>query len=140
MADTIYGEFDKYLVRDGDTLVSVAKKFGITFRELVLFNFQTEVPADITIKLREQVGRTQRTKVSKSYNFSDEDKPGLLSIPKQPGPVKLKTGTPNKVLVKDKELVSRVELETVDELGHRLGNVDLLLKSTASEPDVRITT
>ncbi len=127
-------------MRDGDTLSSVATKFGITFRELVLFNFQTEVPAEINVKLREQVGCTQRTKDGKNYIFTDEDKPGLLLIPKKPGPVKLKTGTPNKLQVKDKELVSRVDLETVDELGHRLGNVDLVLKSTASEPDVRVTT
>lgn len=140
MVDTIYGEFEKYFVRDGDTLSSVANKFGITFRELVLFNFGTQIPSEINIKLREQVGCTQRTKDGKNYIFSDEDKPGLLLIPRKPGPVKLKTGSANKLVVKDKDIVSRIELETVDEQGQRLGNVDLVLKSTTGNPDVTLRT
>lgn len=136
----IYGDYEEHLVRDGETLASVAEKHGLTWQQLARFNFQTDKPEEINVALREVVGCTQRTKDGKNYIFSDSDVPGILLIPKDRKPLPLKTGKPYRVQVKAAELHSRLDLHSVDELGHSLGKVELLLRSTEGHPDVKVTT
>ena len=128
--------FVDHRVRAGETLASIAEEHGITWRELALFNFHTAVPREVNRYLHEYVGCTRRTKDGKNYVFSDHDVPGIIHIPEHAEPLVLATGKQHRIRVKRPVLYSRVEVQTVNEFGHRMGNVDLTLRSLDGLPDV----
>src|SRR3569623_970173 len=136
MADIDYESFLEHKVKSGETLEGLADKNGVTWQQLALFNYSTDMPADVPRCLHVYSGCTRRTADGKIYVFSDGDVPGILYIPKPVKPLSLPTGNKHKVRVKRRIMYSRVELQTVDELGFRSGNVDLILRSLEGLPDV----
>ena len=71
-------------VSDGETLATVAQKYGVSVQELLLHNFATLEPAEINWYLREQVGCNLSTDDGNNWRFSRTANPGLLYLPKQP--------------------------------------------------------
>ena len=68
-------------VVDGETLESVAKKYGLGINQLIQHNFATLDPAEINWYLREHVGCTLPTKDGKNWRFSSIARPGLIYLP-----------------------------------------------------------
>src|SRR5881628_3018032 len=68
-------------VVDGETLESVAKKYGIAVNHLIQHNFGTLNPAEINWYLREHVGCTLPTRDGKNWRFSSIARPGLIYLP-----------------------------------------------------------
>jgi len=138
MADIDYDWFVEHKVKSGETLEGIAEKNGLTWQQLALFNYGTDVPVEVNRCLHEYTGCTKQTADGKNYVFSDGDVPGILYVPKPVKPLALPTGKKHQVRVKRRIMYSRVELQTVDELGFRSGNVDLILRSLEGLPDVAL--
>lgn len=132
--------YEEHRVKTGESLESIAGQYGLTWQDLARFNFGTDEPNEVNRCLHAYTGCRQRTKDRKNYVFTDDDKPGLLYIPKPKLELKVDTGSSYLVRLVSPVLYSRVEVQTVDELGHRLGNVDLLLRSPKGLPDVKLHT
>ncbi|APR80222.1 Hypothetical protein A7982_05569 [Minicystis rosea] len=69
----------RYKVKTGDSLDSLAKKVGITGKDLAKFNWGTDDPKEINKHLRWDVGCTKKS--GSNYVFDDSDKPGLIYLP-----------------------------------------------------------
>jgi LysM repeat protein len=68
-----------YKVKTGDTLDKLAKKVGITWKDLAKFNWGTDDPKQINNHLRWDVGCTKKS--GKNYVFDDSDDPGTILLP-----------------------------------------------------------
>jgi hypothetical protein len=68
-------------VCDNETLETVANRYGVPVKQLVLHNFGTLDSAEINWYLREFVGCTLATNDKKNWRFSSSAKPGLIYIP-----------------------------------------------------------
>lgn len=136
----LYDGFVEHRVKTGETLASIAEKNGLTWRDVARFNFGTDVPADVNRCLHEFTGCTKRTADGKNYVFTDADEPGIIYIPKSSDRLTLATGKRHRIRTKRPVLYGRADLETVDELGHRAGDVDLILRSVDGLPDVSLHT
>jgi hypothetical protein len=133
-----YTPFIEHRVRGGETLASLAKQHGMTWQDLTMFNFGTAVPKEVNRFLHEITGCNKRTRDGWNYIFTDKDVPGIIYIPKPSEPLTLPTGNRHRILVKRPILFSQVEVETVDDLGVRVGDVDLILQSLEGLPDVSL--
>lgn len=71
----------KYKVKNGDTLESLAKSHGMTWKELAKFNFGTSSPDEVNKFLRSQVGCFKKTQDKRNYIFTNDDNPGIIYIP-----------------------------------------------------------
>ena len=131
-----YDLFIEHHVRTGETLASLAEKYGLAWQDLAQCNFGTDVPREVNQCLHEFTGCTKRTQDGKNYVFSDRDVPGIIYIPKLAHSVTLPTGKRHRVRVKRPRLYARIEVQAVDELGHRVEDVDLTLRSLDGFPDV----
>jgi hypothetical protein len=126
----------EHKVQSGETLASIAEDNGLTWQNLSYFNFGTDVPREVNRYLREIVGCTKRTRDGKNYMFTDDDDPGIIYVPTDPETFELDTGAQHQIKVKRPSLRTHLEVQTVDELGHRVENVDLTLQSMSDLPDV----
>jgi hypothetical protein len=68
-------------VHNNETLESVAHKYGISVKQLVMHNFGTMDAREINWYLREYVGCNLPTHDHKNWRFSDSARPGLIYIP-----------------------------------------------------------
>lgn len=75
------GVVERHKVKTGETLDGLAKKVGLSWKELAKFNWGTDVPGEINQALRTEVGCTKKTKDGKNYVFDDEDDPGIVLLP-----------------------------------------------------------
>ena len=130
--------FIEHRVKTGESLSSLAETHGCSWQQIAMYNFGTAAPDEVNRFLYDIVGCTKRTKDRKNYIFTDADVPGIIYILKTPTPLSLSTGQTHRVVVKRPILYSRVEVQTVDEFGHRAGNVELILRSLAGLPDVSL--
>ncbi len=73
---------DQHRVQTGETLESVARHHGYSWRELAEFNWGTSSPDAVNRHLRDDVGCTQKTLDGFNYRFTSEDEPGLIYIPR----------------------------------------------------------
>lgn len=73
---------ERYKVKTGDTLATVAAKVGMSASELAKFSWGGDDPDTIREALRSEIGCTKKTPDGKSYIFDDSDKPGILLLPK----------------------------------------------------------
>lgn len=131
--------FTEYHVRSGDTLASIAKQNGLTWQDLTNYNFGTDTPTKVNEALEEYVGCTQRTTDGRNFVFTSGDDPGIIYIPKPDQQYDLNTGQTHPFSLPHPTFYSRVEVQTVNDFGHRVGNVDLILRSDDGLPDVPIT-
>lgn len=113
-------------VGDGDSLVSLAEEAGTVWEDIAEFNFATSRPDDVNAQLRDLVGCTIRDRRG-NYSFSDTDDPGLMYLPT---PFTAEGLATNRVHVFRGRPIPRpvkLELQTVDALGYRVGGVSLKL-------------
>lgn len=75
-------QIDEHKVRGGESIKSLAEQNGLTWQQLAIFNWETDVPDEINVKLADQVGCTQKAPDGVNYRFDDSDEPGLVLIPK----------------------------------------------------------
>lgn len=132
--------YEEHQVKTGESLESIAEQYGLAWQDLTRFNFGTDEPNEVNHCLHAYIGCTQRTKDRKNYVFSDDDKPGIIYVPKAKLDLKVSSGKSYLVRLVSPVLYSRVEVQTVDDFGHRLGNVDLVLHSPKGLPDVKLHT
>ncbi|MGH9901238.1 MAG: LysM peptidoglycan-binding domain-containing protein [Pyrinomonadaceae bacterium] len=69
--------------RAGDTLGSIAKYYGMNWRDLANFNWATTDPEEINEHLRAELGSTKKTADGRNYILDDSDSPGIIYIPKK---------------------------------------------------------
>ena len=137
---TDHTSFTEYHVRSGDTLASIAKQNGLTWQDLTNYNFGTETPSEVNEALEEYVGCTHRTPNGKNVVFTDKDDPGIIYIPKPDQSYDLDTGKTHPFSVPHPTFYTRIELQTVNDIGHRVGNVDLILRpDDDNQPDISLT-
>jgi hypothetical protein len=77
----IIANIERHKVKKGESLDALAKKAGMTWKELAKFNWGTDVPDEINKHLKDDVGCTKKTKDGLNYVFDDSDKPGIVFIP-----------------------------------------------------------
>lgn len=75
-------QIEEHRVRSGESIKSLAEQNGLTWQQLAIFNWETDVPDEINVKLADEVGCTQKAPDGVNYRFDDTDKPGLVMIPK----------------------------------------------------------
>lgn len=73
----------KHKVQTGESLDSIAKKNGLTWKALAYFNWETADPRQINKRLRDDVGCTRRAKDRYNYIFTSDAVPGIVYVPKQ---------------------------------------------------------
>ena len=137
---TDHTSFTDYHVRSGDTLASIAKQNGLTWQDLTKYNFGTDTPTEVNAALEELVGCTLRTPNGKNLVFTDKDDPGIIYIPKPDQSYDVDTGKDHPFSVPHPTFYTRIELQTVNDLGQRVGNVDLILRpDDDTQPDISLT-
>ncbi|RMF75392.1 MAG: LysM domain-containing protein [Planctomycetota bacterium] len=74
-------EIEEHKVRTGETLDSLAQQNNLTWQQLAMFNWDTNVPKEINEHLRDKVGCTKKTADGHNYMFNDADDPGVVFVP-----------------------------------------------------------
>jgi hypothetical protein len=84
------GWFQKVKVSDTDSWGALATRFGredgpgqLVPRDpwdIIFFNFQTRVPEEVNYYMAKHIGCT-KSKDTKNYSFSSQDRPGIIYIP-----------------------------------------------------------
>ncbi len=72
---------ERHKVKDGDSILSIAKAVGLDWKVLARFNWGTDVPDEINRRLVEDVGVTKRTPDGKNWKFTSQDHPGIVYVP-----------------------------------------------------------
>jgi hypothetical protein len=85
-------KIERYKVKTGDTLDSIAAKAGIRASDLAKFNWGTDDPKRVSQSLHLEVGCTKKSPDGKSYIFDDADSPGIVLLPRPLEEVGLATG------------------------------------------------
>lgn len=70
-----------YKVTDRDDWISVAKEHSIDVKDLIHFNFQTNIPEEVNWYLRRFVGCFKSRDHGRNWAFSSDAKPGIIYIP-----------------------------------------------------------
>jgi LysM domain len=83
---------EHHKVRTGESLDSLAKANGMTWKELSRFNFGTDDPVKVNEHLRSQVGCTKKTADQRNYVLSSSDEPGIVHIPQRLARTGMRTG------------------------------------------------
>lgn len=83
---------ERHKVKDGDSILSIAKAAGLDWKFLAKFNWKTDVPDEINKRLVDDVGVTKRTKDGKNWQFTSQDHPGIVYVPKKWEKMGLSTG------------------------------------------------
>lgn len=96
----LIAKIEKHKVNKGETLDGLAKKAGMSWKDLAKFNWNTDSPDEINKHLRDDVGCTKKTKDGLNYVFDNSDKPGIVLIPKKWEEMGLATGSRHVVRVK----------------------------------------
>jgi hypothetical protein len=78
----IIAQLDNHKVKKGESLDGLAKRIGMTWKDLAKFNWGTDQPEKINEHLRYDVGCTKTTADGKNYMFDDKDDPGLIELPR----------------------------------------------------------
>jgi len=108
---------EKHKVKKSETLDGLAKKAGLTWKELAKFNWGTDVPDEINKHLRDDVGCTKKTKDGLNYVFDNSDKPGIVLIPKKWEEIGLAPGGRHVVRVRT---LKRFFIRLENDLGMRI--------------------
>jgi hypothetical protein len=138
--DIDFEDFIEHKVKTNETLDCLAKKQGITWKQLAQFNWGTSTPKEINECLHDLVGCHRKTKNGKNYMFTSKDSPGIICIPIKSPRFKLETGRTHRIQVIRPHLRTNIEVETVDDFLDVVGNVTLVLKRQEGGPDVDVTT
>lgn len=83
---------ERHKVKDGDSILSIAKAAGLDWKLLARFNWGTDVPDEINKRLVDDVGVTTRTPDGKNWKFTSSDQPGIVYVPKKWEHLGLATG------------------------------------------------
>ncbi|GAA6172146.1 hypothetical protein NBRC116592_18160 [Colwellia sp. KU-HH00111] len=113
-------------VQDGDSLVSLAEGAGLIWEDIADFNFGTHEQDEVNAQLRDLTGCTISDQRG-NYSFSSTDDPGLIWIPKPFKAEGLATGKVHVFRARPIARPVKLEVQTVDDLGYRIGGIDLVL-------------
>lgn len=138
-SEITFTNFEEHKVETDETLDRIAKQAGITWQQLAQFNWKTSDPRHINEALHDLVGCRHKTKDGKNYIFTSDDDPGIVNVPIKSPHYTLETGKSHQIQVIRPELKTDIEVETVDDLRHVVGNVTVVLKRKEGGPDVEIT-
>lgn len=72
----------EHRVQTGETLAGIAAANDMSWRELAEFNWGTSVPREVNRFLRDRVGCWKKTPDGLNYQFTSEDEPGVVYIPR----------------------------------------------------------
>jgi hypothetical protein len=75
------GFVEKHRVNDGEDWASVAAKYNVDVKDLIYFNFHTNVPEEVNWYLRRNVGCNVSKDGGRNWAFSSSADPGLIYIP-----------------------------------------------------------
>lgn len=73
----------QYRVKDGDSFISIAKKYHMEEWELIYENFRTRDTAEVNWYLYHYVGCKKQTSDGNNWIFSSDAYPGFIHIPDQ---------------------------------------------------------
>lgn len=121
-----FAEVETRQVSDGDDLVTLGQVVDLSWDELASFNFGTDEPDEVNGQLRDLVGCTQPDRRG-NYSFHASDDPGLMFLPKPFNAGNLPTLSVHIFRGEPVERPMKLELQTVDALGYRLGDISLKL-------------
>lgn len=130
---------EEHRVRSGESIASLARDAGMPWPTLARFNWGTDDPERINPALRDQVGCTRKTADGFNYRFDDRDDPGILFVPAN-WSASPRRGERLTIRVRRPVTTGSLEVETVTELGHRQGGVELVFAPEGGGPLVRATT
>jgi hypothetical protein len=75
------GSIATHRVSDGEDWASVAKQYNVDVKNLISFNFHTNVPEEVNWYLRRNTGCNVSKDGGRNWAFSDSADPGLIYIP-----------------------------------------------------------
>jgi len=75
------GFVEKHRVSDGEDWASVAAQYNVNVKDLIYFNFHTNVPEEVNWYLRRNVGCNVSNDGDLNWAFSSSADPGLIYIP-----------------------------------------------------------
>jgi hypothetical protein len=75
------GSVATHRVSDGEDWASVAAQYNVNVKDLIYFNFQTNVPEEVNWYLRRNVGCDVSNDGGRNWAFSSTADPGLIYIP-----------------------------------------------------------
>jgi hypothetical protein len=75
------GFVEKHRVSDGEDWASVAAKYNVNVKDLIYFNFHTNVPEEVNWYLRRNTGCNLSKDGGRNWAFSSSADPGLIYIP-----------------------------------------------------------
>jgi hypothetical protein len=130
----------EHKVKKGDSLQTLADLAGITWKELAQFNWGTDNPKEIKKFMKNRVGCRKKSEDGRSYVFDDKDDPGIMFIPEKPEKKSYSLNQSQTITVTRPKIFASLELQTSDISGHKLGNINILLKSEDGWPDIQLTT
>lgn len=71
----------RHRVRDGESWDSLAARYGVPARDIIMANFKTLVPEEVNWYLRNYVGCNKPTRDGNNWMFSSSAVPGIVQIP-----------------------------------------------------------
>jgi len=75
------GFVEKHSVSDGEDWASVAAKYNVNVKDLIYFNFHTNIPEEVNWYLRRNTGCNVSKDGGRNWAFSSSADPGLIYIP-----------------------------------------------------------
>ena len=112
-------------VSDGEDWASVAAKYNVNVKDLIYFNFHTNVPEEVNWYLRRNTGCNVSKDGGRNWAFSSTADPGLIYIP----PSEVIEMEPEDVIVRDDSQSPTDNTSFADELP---GDID-----AAAEPKTK---
>ncbi len=103
-------KLEEYRVQDGDTPESVATRARMSWPDLAFFNWGTRMPEEISRRLASEVGCTKKGANGNSFVFSNDDRPGIIHIPRPFSEEGLVTGKMNVMRVQPLRRTGRIRI------------------------------
>src|SRR5438046_9214035 len=75
------GKIADHRVSDGEDCASVAAQYNVNVKDLIYFNFHTNVPEEVNWYLRRNTGCNVSKDGGRNWAFSSSADPGIVYIP-----------------------------------------------------------
>ena len=75
------GAVENHRVSDGEDWASVAQQYNVNVKDLIYFNFHTNVPEEVNWYLRRNTGCNVSKDGGRNWAFSSSADPGIVYIP-----------------------------------------------------------
>jgi hypothetical protein len=136
--DIVFENYKEHRVTEEDSLEHLARAASIPWQQLAEFNWKTSEPKEVNECLHDLVGCRHKTRDGKNYYFTSKDQPGIINIPIVSPKYPLATGKTHVIEVIRPHQRCNIELETVDDLSHMVGNISLTLTRLEGGPAIQL--